>query len=298
MDLRQLSFAVLLADELHFGRAAERAHIAASVLSEQIRRLERDLAVQLFDRSTHHVRLTAPGEVFVAGARQVLADLESLRRRTQASAGQTGDVLRLGCVGYAQWWPPVRALLDGLAGALPGVRVETGYAPVPDLLAGLTGGAFDAVVVNGHFTDPGLAGVVVAEVGVHLLLPAGHRLTGPESVTVADLAGERLILWPRALNTVVYDDTQRILGKQGVDVDVVEASPVSQAWLGAVAAGEGVAFVAAVNPLTSQGVVRRRLTGPAPSLDVTLLWRRSDPPGCLAPMTRVARDVAARGWDG
>ena len=76
MELRQLRYFVTLAEELHFGRAAEREHIVQSALSQQVQRLERELGVRLLERSTHHVELTAAGVVFLVEARQILAHVD------------------------------------------------------------------------------------------------------------------------------------------------------------------------------------------------------------------------------
>src|SRR5258705_9916221 len=76
MELRQLRYFVTLAEELHFGRAAAREHIVQSALSQRLQRLEREIGVTLMDRTTHHVRLTAAGAVFLADARQILAHVE------------------------------------------------------------------------------------------------------------------------------------------------------------------------------------------------------------------------------
>lgn len=77
MEIRQLRYAVALADELHFGRAADREHIVQSALSQHIRRLEREVGVPLFVRTTHSVALTLAGETFLPEARRILARLES-----------------------------------------------------------------------------------------------------------------------------------------------------------------------------------------------------------------------------
>ena len=76
VELRQLRYFVTLAEELHFGRAAEREHIVQSALSQQVQRLERELGVRLLERSTHHVSLTAAGAVFLVEARQILAHVD------------------------------------------------------------------------------------------------------------------------------------------------------------------------------------------------------------------------------
>jgi DNA-binding transcriptional LysR family regulator len=92
MELRQLRYFVAVAEELHFGRAAEREHVVQSALSQQVQRLERELGVSLLERSTHHVGLTAAGAVFLAEARQILAHADRAaavaRSAAHADAGR------------------------------------------------------------------------------------------------------------------------------------------------------------------------------------------------------------------
>src|SRR5580692_1407586 len=97
MELRQLRYFVTLAEELHFGRAAEREHIVQSALSQQVQRLERELGVRLLERSTHHVALTASGAVLLVEARQILAHAD---RAAQAARNAAGTVtpLRVGII--------------------------------------------------------------------------------------------------------------------------------------------------------------------------------------------------------
>ena len=88
MELRQLRYFVTLAEELHFGRAAEREHIVQSALSQQVQRLERELGVRLLERSTHHVALTAAGVVFLVEARQILAQVDRAARAARSAGGR------------------------------------------------------------------------------------------------------------------------------------------------------------------------------------------------------------------
>ncbi len=95
MELRQLRYFITLTEELHFGRAAAREHIVQSALSQQLQRLERELGVQLLERSTHHVRLTPAGSAFSVEARKILAHVDRavLAAQRTASAAPT---LRVG----------------------------------------------------------------------------------------------------------------------------------------------------------------------------------------------------------
>jgi DNA-binding transcriptional LysR family regulator len=293
MELRQLRYAVTLADELHFGRAAAREHVAQSAFSQQIQRLERDLRVRLFDRSTHHVRLTDAGRVFVEEAARILAALdgavETTRRR--ASTGKPPR-LRFGCAGYMQWWPQIRALHVAFATDRPDVEVQTSFATVPDLLDALVEDRLDAVVVNGQVVQESLVGAAVVDMPVEVMLPAGHPLASHREIDVQQLAGERLILWPREVNPVVYDDMLRFFDRHEVTVEVVEVTQMHQAWLGAVAAGEGFSLIAAANRLGHDGVVRRPFRGEeGPALDIRLVWRRDDPSPEVVDLVEALRRV-------
>ena len=100
MELRQLRYFVTLAEELHFGRAAAREHIGQSSLSQQLQRLERELGVVLLERTTHHVRLSAAGAVFLIEARQILAHVD------RAAIGRaTGGRVRRRVCGWGSWMP-------------------------------------------------------------------------------------------------------------------------------------------------------------------------------------------------
>src|SRR6266508_3933317 len=97
MELRQLRYFVTLTDELHFGRAAAREHIVQSALSQQLRRLERELDVRLLERTTHHVQLTPAGSAFLLEARQILAHVDRAATAAQRAAG-SAPTLRVGIV--------------------------------------------------------------------------------------------------------------------------------------------------------------------------------------------------------
>ena len=108
MELRQLRYFVTLAEELHFGRAAEREHIVQSALSQQVQRLERELGVRLLERSTHHVALTASGVVFLVEARQILAHVDRAAQAARSTAGASAP-LRVAIIDSAALHEIVRA---------------------------------------------------------------------------------------------------------------------------------------------------------------------------------------------
>jgi DNA-binding transcriptional LysR family regulator len=126
MELRQLRYFVTLAEELHFGRAAEREHIVQSALSQQVQRLERELGVRLLERSTHHVSLTAAGAVFLAEARQILAHVDRAAAAARRATGAAAP-LRVGIIDAS--YDSMPQILHDVQATEPLLLAEEAQAP-------------------------------------------------------------------------------------------------------------------------------------------------------------------------
>ncbi|WP_232666862.1 LysR family transcriptional regulator [Pseudonocardia sp. TRM90224] len=194
LDMRKLRYFVAVAEELHFGRAAQRLHIAQPVLSRQIRALEKELRVQLFDRDHRSTSLTDAGAQLLADAPALLHAATATQRRVLQAAGEhahftvafmpgltvtepvraladrhptlTVDLLR------TTWDDQVEVLLDG--------RADVGFVRLPINQRGL--------VVRHWRSEPRVA-----------MLPADHAFAGKDSVRIGDLAGEHLLQHPDAI---------------------------------------------------------------------------------------------------
>src|SRR6204780_5571993 len=129
MEFRQLRYFVTLAEELHFGRAAEREHIVQSALSQQVQRLERELGTRLLERSTHHVALTAAGAVFLVEARQILAHVERAAEAARRTAG-AGAPLRVGIIDSS--YDSMPQILHEVQARSPGLIIHQVEASVPE----------------------------------------------------------------------------------------------------------------------------------------------------------------------
>ncbi|MBI0382857.1 LysR family transcriptional regulator, partial [Streptomyces albiflaviniger] len=229
LDLRKLRYFVAVADQLHFGRAADELHIAQPVLSRQIRALEQDLGASLFTRDRHGVALTDAGRQLLDDAGPLLASAHAVRRRVSVAARGSRRLtvgFRAGIpvipaarafearhpdvvvdVQRIEWEDQAPMLLDG--------RIDVGYVRLPIDEAGLR--------VTPLYTEPRVA-----------VLPAGHRLAGKEEVTEADLAGEPLV-WHADPST---QPTRRPHPNAGYLVRGVDET------LEHVAAGRGISFLA------------------------------------------------------
>ncbi|MFE0733849.1 LysR family transcriptional regulator [Streptomyces sp. NPDC058855] len=194
MELRQLRYFVAVADAGGFGAAAERLTIVQSAVSQQVRRLERELGVVLFERTTRRVRLSAAGERLLPEARTVLAAADRTARIAADIAAGADGVLRLGAV-HAPG-DRIPRLLAGLAAHAPGVQVRLHRLPVTERLAAVREGELDAALVRALPAAPGLELLPLWQDPLLVALPAGHPLAAREALRLEDLAGLPLRLAP------------------------------------------------------------------------------------------------------
>ncbi|HVR05811.1 MAG TPA: LysR family transcriptional regulator, partial [Solirubrobacteraceae bacterium] len=216
MDLRELRYFVALAEERHFGRAAERLYIAQSGLSRAIQRSEDELGVALFARNRRHVELTQAGSALLERAYGVLSDFAEV----QAVADATRRGL-LGTVALANS-PAARyelmpELLRAFADALPDVRVTRREQLGAAIAEGLVADELDVAIACGVPARAGLRRETLRDVELHLLLPAGHPLARRGRVAPVRLAGERVLL-DAELAAAPPAQIARLYGARGLDV--------------------------------------------------------------------------------
>jgi DNA-binding transcriptional LysR family regulator len=207
-ELRQLRYFVTVAEERSFTRAAGRLHIAQQSLSQQIRTLESQLGVTLFERSSHGVELTDIGAVLLREARPVLAQaervVEAVRRAARGEAGE----LRVGFLSSVANYvmpPIVRAFRE----RHPDVTLRTEDVTIAALVAGLREGSLDAGLSRPPLVEDLETEVVLRE-PVAAVLPEGHPLADRDELTLADLADEPWVLTPRVLAALAPSVRRRL----------------------------------------------------------------------------------------
>ncbi|MDF5757310.1 LysR family transcriptional regulator [Spongiactinospora sp. TRM90649] len=203
MELRQLTYFVAVAEEGGFGRAAERLSIVQSAVSQQIGRLERELGVPLFDRSTRHVRLSGAGERLLPEARAIQAAAHRIRQVAADIRAGTDGVLRLGIVQGPG--DRIYRTLNELATVAPRLQVRPRRLPLPARLAAVRSGELDAALVRALADAPGLELLPIWTDPLYAALPAGHRLTRAAELRLEDLADLPLRLAPREDNPPFHD---------------------------------------------------------------------------------------------
>ncbi|WNI26821.1 LysR family transcriptional regulator [Streptomyces sp. ITFR-16] len=289
MELRHLSAFVAVAEELHFGRAAKRLQMAQPPLSQQIRRLEKELGVQLFERNTRSVRLTGAGESFLQPVRTVLDDLDTAVRAARA-AGR-GEFGRVG-IGFAgaSSHDTLPRLTRAVRAAHPAIElVMTGQTYANVALARVADGSLDLGFVRLPVTQPGVAHRVIDEEELVCALPFDHPLAGLESVPLAELAGEPFVSFPANTGSTVRDAMVGACEAAGFNPRVVQEAPDSYTIMALVAAGVGVTLtVTSVQHIQQNGLVYRRLAGPPIRRQAALAWRADNPSAALRAVLAVA----------
>jgi DNA-binding transcriptional LysR family regulator len=194
LDLRKVRYFVAVAEELHFGRAAERLHIAQPVLSRQIRALENELRTQLFVRDRRRTELTPAGEQLLTEARPLLASADALRRRV-GRAGRHSDTFTVGFMPGLIVTGAVRAL----SAAYPDLTVNVVRTGWDDQIEAVHDGRVDVSYVRLPVDKSGLKLRPLFSEPRVVALPADHRLAGKETVSITDLADEHLLQDPNAV---------------------------------------------------------------------------------------------------
>lgn len=280
MDLRHLRYYVAVAEERHFGRAAERLHMAQPPLSQAIRQLEGELGIALLHRTTRRVDLTDAGRAYLERARAILAGVDEAAHLARRVADGVVGRLAIGCVGSATY-SLLPALSRHLSAELPGIDFSfRGEMLAPEQAEALRDGAIDVAMLRPPAADPSLAAHLLRRDRLVVALPADHRLAARRRVRAADLAGADLIVHASSHRSVMYDVVLRVLRDAGVEPRIRHEVSETSTLVTLVAGGLGAAVVPEpVTALTLPGVVYLPLVRPAATVDLAVAHRadRSEP---------------------
>jgi DNA-binding transcriptional LysR family regulator len=292
MELRRLRYFAVLAEELHFGEAARKLHIAQPGLSQQIKALENELKVELFHRTSRAVSLTPAGEVLAEEVRHLLEHADQVEEKVRAFASGTRGILR---ILFTRSAPGDKSyhLVERFKSAHPEVEVLTETAWTAWNLESLRNRKVDAVVVLLPLEEKpdDLEVLPLGEEALSVALPPGHPLAGKPHIRRADLRGEPAVLWPRTLAPGAYDRLIEDLWPDQEDLPIARAEPDMERMLAAVQAGAGFTLLssARASHLHLPGVALRSFTGPAPVYRFGLCWLRDTSNPAVARFVRLVR---------
>jgi DNA-binding transcriptional LysR family regulator len=293
VDLRRLRYFAVLAQELHFGRAAERLQIAQPGLSQQIKILEREIGAELFVRSAHGVSLTQAGLVLLQDGVPLIGQLDRVAQRAAATAAPGRDELAV---------VHTRSLSGGLPDEVlrvyrrrhPRTAVRLESAWTARNVEMLRAGEVDVAFVRLPLSDPGELNVLsLGHTEMAAAVPHDHPLARRRALDVDDLRGLSVVLWPRQQAPGYFDSLVRqVWGAEPPEVALWEPDP--EHILAAVAAGVGVSVLDRdrARTLRPPGVSVRRFRTP-PTAEYGIAWTAHTEGTPVAAFVDACREVAA-----
>ena len=296
-ELRHLRYFLAVADELNFTRAAERVGVSQQVLSSQIRQLEDELGVQLFDRSTHHVALTDAGRPLVQRGREALAAVEGLWEEARLRAGGAEGVLRLGFARSGLYDTTPR-LIEAMREAHPQVEIVGIELASPDLPRAARDGRADVVMVHWVQSARGLFSRELRRVRHGIVVRADDPLSGLDAVALSGLADRPLLVPGPELAPARRAAIVEACLDAGFEPDLVAPGIPFDPAFRDVASGRGVAIA----PETAQASLPPELCwlpldGGVLDLIATLAWDPARSSPAREQFLEVAKQVSAReGW--
>ncbi|MCV6983947.1 LysR family transcriptional regulator [Mycobacterium shinjukuense] len=289
-ELRLLRYFVTVAEERHFGRAAARLHIAQPPLSQQIHKLERQLGVDLIDRSRRPIELTDAGKALLDEARLALTHAErAFAAARRAAAGHLGH-LHIGAL---------QAAVDGVLPyvmrahrrAYPDVQLELTELGTAEQVAHLVEHRIDVGFLRGPVDEPSLSIQTLIDDPLAAVVCDEEPLADHERITPALLAHQPIVLWARAAAATTYADVVELFRLHDIEPPIVAEVPNIQTILALVASGAGIAVLPTsfIN-LNRKGVRFIPLHGPLPFRPLALAWRTAN----QSPSVRCFLDVATQ----
>lgn len=292
VELRWVEAFIAVAEELHFGRAADRISMAQSPMSQVIRKLERELGTALFERSTRVVALTDAGRAFLPHARAILGEVDLGKRATAAAAGGIYGNVALGFAGALnhRTLPPltraVRTRYPNISLSLE-ARVLT-----VDAIEQLRNHSVDLAFVGMPVIGEHLASRLVAVEELAAMLPADHPLAGAPGIELAQLASDEFVTMPLNPGSTLRERTMLACMDAGFRPRIAQEVFDPYLVLSLVAAGVGVSLMpAGMQSIMPAGCVSVPLARPAPILETGLAWRADDRSKSLVAVLEVAEQV-------
>lgn len=291
MELRHMRYVIAVAEELHFGRAAERLMIAQPPLSQQIKKLEREIGVELFRRTKRRVGLTEPGRVFVEEARRTLAQADlTLRAAQRAARGEIGRLV-IGYAGSAAHYVLPR-VLSRFRPRYANVEVQLREMTTAEQLPALLARQIDVGFVRPPASDPGLEVSVLMEEPFLAALPRNHRLARLKRVPLTRLETERFVLFPRHLGPRLYDPIVAACQRAGFSPMVAQEAMHIPTIVSLVAAGVGIALLPeSARHLRWHGVVYRNLADPVAHTAIAIACRTGEASAVTDGFVATARET-------
>ncbi len=294
IELRHLRYFLRVADEMHFGRAAERLGIAQAPLSQQIRQLEERLGARLFDRTTRSVRLTPAGEAFREHARAALGSVEDGVIAAQNAVGRNVGRLVIGTVflgAYSLLPETIRRFLR----RYPDVSIDIRILTTDEQIRAMADKSIHLGFVRPPHNPVGLRLAKLASEGFVAVLERSHPLAAKPKLTLADLRDQPFLAFSSIVGVNYQNVMLQYCRRAGFEPRIVQEVSHTLAIVTLVAAGVGIGVIPAwVTQMPHSGVVYRPLPELPMVVDLTVAWPADSLSPFILDFVAIARDVAAQ----
>jgi DNA-binding transcriptional LysR family regulator len=269
MELRLLRYFVAVAEELHFSRAALRLHMAQPPLSQQIRKLEEELGVQLLTRTKRRVALTEPGRQFLGSAQEILAQVDRAVTQVQRLGRGEAGRIAIGMISSVAFEDTLPRVLRAYRSRYPGVSIALRELDTGEQLAALQENRIQIGFLRPPILEPGLTMTPFLREPLVAVLPAEHPLAGRKRIALQALANDPFIVVPRSQALGGLDLVLEACVRAGFTPRVAQEALELQSVIGLVAAGFGVSLLPrAAGRLVHSGVAFVALAPPELCIEI------------------------------
>ncbi|KAB2441419.1 LysR family transcriptional regulator [Bacillus luti] len=289
MDIRKMKYFITVAEELNFSRAAERLMMAQPPLSQEIRKLEEELGVQLIRRTKRMVELTDAGEIFLEGARQTIIQVDRTIKETQlAGEGKVGHLI----IGFVDSTETVIDILKTFRERFPKIQLILREMTTDQQIKALYEQQIHIGFIRSKQNNEVLSSEVCSEEYLKLVLYENHPLAQLRNISMKLLVDEPFILFPRHFGTNFYDVIISYFWEHGVSLNIVQEAIQMQTIVNLVAAGMGISVVpSSVESYKKSGVIYKEIKEKTPIVNLYAGWRQDEKSVVLENFLAVVREV-------
>ncbi|WP_139839499.1 LysR substrate-binding domain-containing protein [Oceanibacterium hippocampi] len=291
INLHHIRYFIVVAEELHFGRAAARLNMAQPALSQRIQSLEAELEVKLIDRSKRQIELTRAGQVFLKRSRQMLIDFDESVLVTQRTHRGETDQLVVGTIPAGMGGTLFREILPAFQRSHPQVSVIVRSLSTARQIELLHTGQIDVGLLRLPVSDPRLTLQAISSDTLVVAMREDHPLASLDKVSLAAVAEEPQIIFPRVLAPDFYDFIIGLLKATSAPFTIAHEAEHLEMHLGLVAGGLGVAVVPATRDTYYRGVVYRPLEEQDIYVETALAFLRGRETKFIRAFVDIAGDI-------
>lgn len=295
MELRQLSYFVAVAEELHFGRAASRVCIAQPALSCQIQALEKELGVRLLERSTRKVELTRAGEVFYDRSVRILSDVGQSAEVARSVAGKAARTIRIGTV-YPATIGVLPAFLTRIGRKYPGIELHVSSGSTGDIIRGLEHGQLNLGFIRPVENIGSLRFFSIAHERYLLAVQKTNSLLDRNEIDIEDLRGEKIISFTRRNLSYTERYFAKVFDTHGLTGNIAYSCDDTFSLVSLVSAGLGIGFAPEwTMDLPNRNFELRPVRGVELKLGLGVAWNKDDPATSRDDIIDIARSLVRAG---